>query len=293
MIEISSQDIVVKIEEKGAQVVSVYDKNIDLEYLWQRDASIWSSSSPVVFPVIGKLNNLEYRHHGQVYTMKSNGIIRYEEIPVLSKGDNFVEFLYVNNEKTKENYPFECRFKIRYEITGKVLNVIATIYNDDKETMYYNYAGHPGFNVPMFENETCNDYYVEFEKEETTDIYQVCETGQLIEETTQFFHNEKRFFIRKNLFQKEALAFKHPESKSVSIKSLNHEHGVKVTFDGFDNLGIWSPYVKDKELKFICIEPWVGHTDFKGYTGTLSQRDEVASLEANCHKEYKYSIELK
>ena len=43
--------------------------------------------------------------------------------------------------------------------------------------------------------------YVEFEKPETMNIYEVCESGQLLQKQQPFFHEERRFFIRKNLFQ--------------------------------------------------------------------------------------------
>lgn len=290
MVEITSEQIRVRIDENGAQMISIYDLEHEIEYLWQRDSTYWSSSSPVVFPVIGKLNNLEFYHKGKSYPLKSNGLIRYERIPILNQEKHYVEFLFTNTEDLKRKYPFNCRVLLRYEIVGRELVMSSTIYNDGNEAMYYNYAGHPGFCVPMYENENCNDYYIEFEEKETTDIFKVCETGQLIPEKSQFFFEESRFFIRKNLFQKEALAFYHPKSNNVSIKNLNHNRRITVSFEDFDNLAIWSPYIKDKPLKFICIEPWVGHTDFKGYNNEISKKEEVACLEPNQHKKYSYKI---
>lgn len=293
MLKIESDILSVSIDELGAQMSSIFLKEENLEFLWQKNPEYWKSSAPVPFPIIGKLNNMETKFQGKKYTMKSNGIIRYEVIPIVDQSKSHVEFLFTNTEKTKENYPFDCQVKIRYELDGNTLTVKSTIYNDDKQMIYYNYAGHPGFRTPLYDDETCNDYYVEFDKNESIGVFALSDTGQLLPETIPFFENEKRFFIRKDLFCKEALGFRHPKSNFVSIKSLKHSHEVKLGFEGFDNLAIWSPFIEEKDLKFICLEPWIGHSDFMGNIGEFSDRDEIASLKAGECKEYIYTIEIK
>lgn len=56
MVCIASKQLRIEIDELGAQMRSLYSIPQQMEYLWQRDAAIWSSSAPVVFPVIGKLH---------------------------------------------------------------------------------------------------------------------------------------------------------------------------------------------------------------------------------------------
>lgn len=290
MITIESENLKVQIDELGAEMKSIYHRQKQIEYLWQRDQTIWKSSSPVVFPVIGKLHNLEYRLDDKTYTMRSNGILRYEYIPIYKQGKDFVEFLFVSNKKTKKQYPFDCRVKLRYEVKASLVIVSATIMNDDTKPLYYNYAGHPGFNIPLYPDEFCDDYYIEFSERETVNIYDVCESGQLRNKQIPFFYEEQRFFIRKNLFQKEALAFIHPRSKQVSIKSIKNDTSITLNMEGFDHLGIWSPYIADKPLSFVCIEPWIGHTDFMGYEGDFKDRDGVASLNSGDSRQHCYSM---
>lgn len=292
MVEIYSDRLKIGIDEEGAQVRSILNIKEEIEYMWQGDASLWTSSSPVVFPVIGKLHQLQYQLDGKTYHMKSNGIIRYETLQVIEKTDASVTFNMRYNDQSYAQYPYAFNFTIRYEAVGNKLLVIANIKNEDQKRMYYNYAGHPGFNIPLFETESCNDYYIEFEKNECLDIFDVCETGQIIDHSLPFLENEKRFFIRKSLFQKEALVFQHPQSNYITIKSLHHNKRIIVNFEGFDNLAVWSPYKKNKSLRFICIEPWIGHTDFQGYAGEFSKRDEIAYIDGGQSKEYQYSIEF-
>ena len=292
MVCIASKQLRIEIDELGAQMRSLYSIPQQMEYLWQRDAAIWSSSAPVVFPVIGKLHNLSYQLDGKTYSMRSNGILRYETLPILAQGGSYVEFLFTSTQETMKQYPYQCRVRLRYEVIDNKLIVTAAISNDDTRTLYYNYAGHPGFRIPLDENESCDDYYVEFEKPETMNIYEVCESGQLLQKQQPFFHEERRFFIRKNLFQKEALAFIHPASTKLHIRSLTKQTKITVDFTGFDHVGIWSPYHKEKKLSFLCVEPWIGHTDFYGYEGDFSKRDGIASLAPKKTSVHQYSITI-
>ena len=292
MIEITSDVLRVQIDEEGAQLRSIYHIVDEIEYLWQRDSSIWASSSPVVFPVIGKLHNLSYKFDHKTYHMKSNGLIRYEKLTVTQQDATFVELALAYTNETYEQYPFAFLFTIRYEVKGEMLYVQSTIQNLDDKTLYYNYAGHPGFNIGFYKDESCNDYYIEFEENECVDIYDVCESGQLLDTLHTFLDNEKRFFLRKQLFEKEALVFSHPRSHSLSINSLHHNKKIIVNYEGFDNIAIWSPYYKDKPLRFICVEPWIGHTDFYGYTGDFTKRDEVAHIAAKQKKVHTYCMQF-
>ena len=293
MKKIETEEIIVEIDELGAQITSIKLKKDNLEFLWQKDPSYWSSSAPVPFPIIGRLNDNRTMFDGKEYSMKSNGIIRYTLVPVTSQEKNHVEFEFTSTNETKSNYPFECKVRIYFEVQGKELIVTTTILNEDMKTIYYNYAGHPGFRVPLLDGESSNDYYIEFEKPEHASVFLMADTGQLLPETELFFSNERRFFIRKELFKREANAFINHDSSTVNLKNIKNPHEIKVNFKGFDNLALWTPYKEDKEIRLICIEPWVGHSDFKGNIGEFKDRDGVFSLEPGCKAEFIYSISIK
>ena len=52
------------------------------------------------------------------------------------------------------------------------------------------------------------------------------------------------------------------------------------------------PYHKEKKLSFLCVEPWIGHTDFYGYEGDFSKRDGIASLAPKKTSVHQYSITI-
>lgn len=94
MITIETNQLRVEVDENGGQISSIYHKEFELEYLWQKDQSYWASSAPVVFPVIGKLNDLTMKYKGQNYEIKSNGLIRYSKLSIVRAEQNFVELLF-------------------------------------------------------------------------------------------------------------------------------------------------------------------------------------------------------
>ena len=48
----------VTIDDHGAELVSIYDKEKDREVIWQGDPRFWGRHAPVLFPNVGK-------HYGQ------------------------------------------------------------------------------------------------------------------------------------------------------------------------------------------------------------------------------------
>lgn len=88
MIQLKSEELEASIDPFGAQLTSIRGTKDNIEYLWKKDPEIWNSSAPIVFPIIGKLNNMEYKLDGKRYSMKSNGLIRYELLQVLYTSEN-------------------------------------------------------------------------------------------------------------------------------------------------------------------------------------------------------------
>ena len=66
----------VTIDDHGAELVSIYDKEKDREVIWQGDPKFWGRHAPVLFPNVGKHYNNHYRIHGQEYASKQHGFAR-------------------------------------------------------------------------------------------------------------------------------------------------------------------------------------------------------------------------
>jgi galactose mutarotase-like enzyme len=73
---IENEKLICKIESVGAEIRSLKSKATGEEYIWQIDTAIWGSSSPVLFPAIGKIKEDNIVYDGQAYDMNKHGIIR-------------------------------------------------------------------------------------------------------------------------------------------------------------------------------------------------------------------------
>lgn len=51
----------VTIDDHGAELVSIYDKEKDREVIWQGDPRFWGRHAPVLFPNVGKHYGNHYR----------------------------------------------------------------------------------------------------------------------------------------------------------------------------------------------------------------------------------------
>ena len=64
--------------------------------------------------------------------------------------------------------------------------------NIDDQKIYFSIGAHPGFNCPLLEGESMEDYVLEFEKEEVLD--KMClDNGLILEEKQPFLNHEKQF----------------------------------------------------------------------------------------------------
>ena len=115
------------------------------------------------------------------------------------------------------------------------------VTNTDSQTIYFQIGGHPAFACPFMENESSNDYYLEFSENETVNqkIIDVEHKG-MSDITLPFLDNEKRFFVRQQLFDNDAIVLKDVKSKTLSLKSLNHNKSLVFHMEGFNHLGIWA-----------------------------------------------------
>ena len=53
--EIENENIKLKVDSCGAEMKSLVKKETDTEYLWNGDPAYWQRTSPILFPLVGRL----------------------------------------------------------------------------------------------------------------------------------------------------------------------------------------------------------------------------------------------
>jgi len=75
-----------RIEEMGAELKSLRDRQSGAEYIWPGDQTWWSGSAPILFPNVGGLKNNKYTHRGAEYSLPQHGFARRSLFTVAAAG---------------------------------------------------------------------------------------------------------------------------------------------------------------------------------------------------------------
>ena len=280
----------VELNPKGAEIIKILGQRDGLNYMWRRDPSLWASSAPILFPIVGALKNNECRIDNKTYSMTQHGFSRHNIYDTHEKSETCVEFELVPNEDILKQYPYLFDLKVTYTLKNNQLECECKVKNTDTRMIYFQIGGHPAFACPFMEGESSNDYYVEFEQNESlrNKIIDVEHRG-MSHETALLFDNEKRFFVRQALFDNDAIVIKDMKSHYVTLKSLNHEKTLRFYMENFNHLVIWtSKHVGG----LIAFEPWVGHSDYVDFTGEFKDKEGVVALDVNQEFTCKFIVEI-
>ena len=290
MITLKNEVLEVTLANKGAEIIKIVGQDDQINYMWRRDPIQWANSAPILFPIVGALQNNECRIDGKTYTMTQHGFSRHSEYEANQINDQEVVFTLISNEEIAKQYPYLFKLDVTYKLDKNVLSCNCKVTNTDSQTIYFQIGGHPAFACPFMENESSNDYYLEFSENETVNqkIIDVEHKG-MSDITLPFLDNEKRFFCRQQLFDNDAIVLKDVKSKTLSLKSLNHNKSLVFHMEGFNHLGIWAA----KHVGgLIAIEPWVGHSDYVGFTGEFKDKEGVVSLNPSEIFECTFKVEI-
>jgi galactose mutarotase-like enzyme len=244
MYYIENEFLEVGIDAKGAELAILYHKDHDLEYMWGADPEFWGKSSPVLFPIVGGLKDNSYTFEGKTYHLPRHGFARDRLFEVEDHWDDGISFLLRSDENTLKVYPFEFEFRVVYELYANLLSVTYHITNFGEDDMYFSVGGHPAFAVPLEEGLTYNDYYLEFDEDETLKRWPLSEQGLILEEPEAIFEKAliedelieietKLLPLTKELFHQDALVFKQLNSSTVTLKSEKSEHSLRFDFQDF------------------------------------------------------------
>ena len=296
MIELKSDQLQVQFQTFGGALSSIKDKD-GVEYLWQGDPTYWSGQAPVLFPICGSVRNdtvvYENKDGGhEIGKIPRHGLVRKKEFDLVDQTDNSVTFAIEDTEEMYENYPYHFRLEITYIVTGKTIRTEYKIYNKESEkSMPYFIGGHPGFNCPLLADEVYEDYYLEFEEPETCSVPKPFpKTGMLdFKDRSSWLDNQKELGLNYDLFSYDAVTLDELESRKVALRSRKHDKGLRLHFEEFPNLIIWSTLNKGP---FIALEPWSGLSTSLEEGDRLEEKKDVRILKPGDLDHVGFDIEI-
>ena len=269
----------VEIKTKGAELCSIVRKDCSLEYIWSGDPAIWGKTSPVLFPIVGSLKDNSYIYNGQRYTLSRHGFARDAEFALVEGDASRAVFVLRDSPASLKNYPFHFDLYLKYELDGDSLVVTYEVMNTGPAVLYFSIGGHPAFRVPLVEGISYEDYYLQFETTENAPRWPISADGLIQPLAESFLNHRDRIELSRNLFEKDALVFKHLLSTKVSLRAASNNHGLDFHFNGFPYLGLWAAKGGD----FVCIEPWCGIADAVGHDQLLAEKEGIETLPSGQH----------
>ncbi|MFW2606306.1 aldose 1-epimerase family protein [Aliarcobacter butzleri] len=279
--EIKNSFIKAQIKSFGAELNSLKKCDKNFEYIWQANSKYWARHSPVLFPIVGRLKEDSYFYKNKKYSLSQHGFARDKEFEVVQNEANFIEFRLKSDEKSLEFYPFFFELDIGYKLDKNSLIVSYKVKNKSDEKMYFSIGAHPAFNTQVGD-------FLEFENIKTTKRYFLDEKGLIYKNEDLNLENSK-LYLDKDLFKDDALVFNDSNIKQITLKNIENKSKVKVKFDNFPYLGIWS---KPNDAPFVCIEPWFGVADEKNANQKIEDKKGILSLEKEEEFFCFYTIEV-
>lgn len=288
---IENDQLLIQVNERGAEVREVLHKESGRHYMWSGDPAYWGRVSPVLFPIVGRLKNDQYKIGDQTYELAQHGFLRDVDFDLYEETKHTVTFQYESKGRHIEQYPYEFTARIRYELSENGLTISWEIDHDGDDTMYFSIGGHPAFHVPLVEGERTADYYLTLTPSTEYLPVQYELKNSLVREKEKGIQLEP-IQLRPELFQHDAMIYSHINRVSLISQA---GHGVEVDLTGFPFVGIWSPYNKEKGTMapFVCIEPWYGIADVEGANGQYKEKFGIQTLEKNETFQAPYTIFFK
>lgn len=273
----------------GAELHSITGKKSNTEFLWNGNPDFWKYHAPVLFPIVGKVLNLKYRVDGREYTLPQHGLARVSEFELISQSDTSLEFELKYNEDSLKVYPYKFSLKISYTLLETGVKIGYTVGNLDDKKIYFSIGAHPAFMCPIEKDEVLEDYYFEFNKNETSSIMLLNEMGNFTRERSPYLNNENKIPLSKEIFKNDALVFDDLKSDTITIKSDKNNKSLAFEFTGFPYMGLWAPV---SGAPFVCIEPWFGHADYADFTGEFKDKEGVIGLDIDSSFSCSYSVRI-
>jgi len=273
-IKIRNDKLQVIVRTLGAEIQSITGLKDHFEYIWNDvTGKYWHRHAPILFPIIGRLNDNTYLYHSEDYQLTQHGFLRDQEFEVTMQDINFVKLQSSANSDTKKNYPFNYRFTVTYQLVDCELEIQYQIENLDTKTMYYSLGLHPGFNI---ESDLMN-YHLAFgphaneikkiEVDPAPFLSGISKINPLVNGALPLSYRA---------LDNGLIVFDVGDFDSVQLVNNQSNHSVKLNLDDFPYLAVWSP--ENKKAPFVCVEPFKGLPDVYGQPGKLQDKLGESSI---------------
>ena len=287
--KIESDTLLVKIDDTGAEIQSIFSKADNCEYLWQADSPYWQRRAPVLFPIVGRLKNGHYRYNETDYAMGIHGFASASLFRCTKEETNRLVYTLSDSAETRAVYPFGFTLQVSFTLEGCDLHIEYLVCNTGNTDLPFGIGAHEGFRCPRYSGECLEDYYLEFYGNvHGLQNHAFSGDGFLLDTSFPIPMQENRLPLTDKIFADYGtLLFKNTDCKKVALKSTKSKAFVEVGYDA-PHLAIW----KQPGAPFICIEPWHGLPDRDDTNGDFKTKEANTVLPPNGQKSFRHTVSV-
>lgn len=288
MTVLKNEWLTVEIADLGAELQSIKDSEGN-EYLWQGDPEYWPRRAPILFPIVCSVENDTYCVDGKEYHLPRHGFARDTTFTLIKQGEEQATFALHESEETLKQYPFCFNLAISYKLKGNSLHVVWHVENTGKDELHFQIGGHPAFMAPGCEAgqplkgvlRVDNPGKLKGLKSYIDGSHEMTEVDVDSEDGLIAFDDE--------FFANDSVKLHGSQTRSVSL--LKPDGTAAVTLDyRCPVIAFWSPYKKN--APFVCLEPWYGLGDPRGYKGAFHEKPLMNHLQPGASFMSEYVITI-
>lgn len=285
----------VTVSDAGAELVSVWDKEREVERIWRGDAVVWGRHAPVLFPFVGKVAGGRYTYRGQEYKMTSHGFARDRELELVDADESSVTHVLRWNEESLKIYPFKFALYVKHSFDEKNpcrIKIEWRVVNEENggRTMLYGIGGHPAFTYPKGVSATDCSLKIEGSGLGKALEYHLLDGEGCIDMSKKYELELEngRAAIEEHMFDKDALIVLGNQVEKIELCDNQGRAYVSMSCEGFPYFGIWSKKVDE----FVCLEPWYGIADTAEHDGDIEKKPGMQRLGAGESRSYAYTVDF-
>ncbi|MBP3767911.1 MAG: aldose 1-epimerase family protein [Prevotella sp.] len=288
MIELRNEQISIVVAEKGAELQSIKDVE-EKEYLWQGDPKYWPRRSPILFPLVCSVENDTYRVDGKEYHLPRHGFARDKEFTVIRQGEDRVTLALHESDETLKVYPFCFNLAVTYRLEGNTIHVIWHVENTDKRDIHFQIGGHPAFNVPGMKDGDQLQGCITLDRKEPLVALKSYADGSHDMEDVPVEAEYGVLEFNNHFFRNDSVKIHNSQVRQAILLDEDDQPAVTVNFRT-PVIAFWSPF--GKQAPFVCIEPWYGIGDPRGYDGEFRDKPLMNHLQPGASFMSEYTIQI-
>ena len=285
----------VTVSDAGAELVSVWDKEREVERIWRGDAAVWGRHAPVLFPFVGKVAGGKYTYRGQEYKMTSHGFARDREFELVDADESSVTHVLRWNEESLKIYPFKFALYVKHSFDEKNpyrIKIEWRVVNEENSgsAMLYGIGGHPAFTYPKGVKATDCSLKIEGSSLGKSLEYYLLDGDGCIDMSKKYELEleDGRTAVDEHMFDKDALIVLGKQVEKIELCDNEGRAYVCMSCEGFPYFGIWSKKVDE----FVCLEPWYGIADTAEHDGDIEKKPGMQRLGAGESRSYAYTVDF-